>query len=163
MQNYNSIIGLPVVINNNSKIAVVQDILYCGHSKTILGLIISSNEITSTYKYIPLDEIECIKNTSIKVKSTDSIKQINRKDKLLYKSVTDTNKCKINTAVITEDKHKIGRIKDINFNFEAGVIDSYIISDGIVDDLLNGRTLIDDSQTVHKKNKLFVKNINKKS
>ncbi len=156
MQNYSSIIGLPIILGNKKKIAVVNDVLYCSKTKTILGLIINGKGLISKYKYIPLDEIEKVNPTNIIIKNATSIKTIENNSQA-YEVAINPNKCTIDSLVYSQDKVRIGKIKDIIFNFEAGIIDGYIITDGITEDIVNGRKVINDNLTVHNKKKLIIK------
>jgi len=161
MMYYSSIVGLPVIISNKTKIAVVLDVFYCSMTKSVLGLIVKEKGLFTSYKYIPLDEIEEIQKTYVKVNNISSIKEISSNDKL-YKTITNPNKCSIETDVYIKGGNKLGKIKDIAFNFELGIIDNYIISNGIIEDLVSGRKVIDDEGTIHKKGRLLIKKLNNK-
>lgn len=153
---YNSIIGLPVFsLDNGVRIANVKDILFCSRTKTVLGLIVEEKGLVNKPKYIPLDEIQEISKTSVRVNGIDSVRQISPKE-TIYNILTSPNRCGINTQVYLKNGKRIGKISDIVFNFEIGVVDSYIISDGIIDDLLTGRRLIIENGTTHLGKKLLI-------
>lgn len=155
MLSYNSIIGLPVICSkNNSKIAVVKDVLYCSKNKYFLGLIIQDKGILRSPRYIPIDEIAELNKTSVIISNLEAVKKVPANDSI-NELFTVQDKCRINNDVYSEDGIKIGKIRDIIFNFEGGIIDSYIISDGFVQDLMTGRKILPDKVTKYKNNELY--------
>lgn len=155
-KSYTSIVGLPVVvIRTNSKIATVKDVLFCCKKRIVFGLLIEEKRLLGITKYIPLDEIEQINKTSIVVSSLNCIKEVKSSDGM-YKIISDAKRCSLGTSVYTKNGKRIGQIRDIIFDFEIGTIDSYIISDGIIEDLISGRKLLPNIQTFFRRNNIYI-------
>lgn len=151
---YNSILGLPVFDSTtNTKVASVIDILICSDWQMILGIIVEKNTIFGTYKYIPIDEIELINKTSIKIYSQNGVLQFNSKDDE-YKIIKD-NRCKINTSVYSQGQ-KIGVISDLLLNFRTSKVVGYVVSDGIVQDIIAGRKVFLNKNIEFRKRGMFV-------
>lgn len=153
---YSSLIGLPILCSNK-KIGVVKDILYSSKFQNILGLVVEEKNIIKPYKYISIDDIEELNKTSIKINNNSCIKLINKNDSI-YDIVDNPYKCSINSNVYINKDRKIGKVKDIIFNFEQGLIEGYIITDGLIEDLISGRKIINNKNVCSKRDKLIIKN-----
>ena len=154
MVSYNSLVGLPV-ISNSKKVAIAKDILFCSRNKCLLGIIVEEKGLLNKPKYIPLEQIQEINKVSIIITDLDCIKPI-LEDNQLFQLLSDTDGFKVNSQVYSNGGKSFGKIKDIVFNFETGIIDSFIVTDGVIEDLISGRKVIQGSNIVKKHKKWIV-------
>ena len=157
MNSYNELIGLPIYSTDSQKsIGIVNDIFFDSKKKILMGIIVEKRKFLGVFKYIPIDEIEKIEKTCIYVRTKESVKSINQNDSL-YKMVIDLNNCTIDTEVFNDYGKKIGLVNDIIFDFEIGTIDSYVITNGLLEDFISGRKTILDENVQIRLNKIYEK------
>lgn len=155
---YNDILGLPVVnLQNKLKVAVVQDVFFYNTQRLILGLIVQQKGILRSLKYIPLDDIYGLNVNNITIKDITCIKKVYKKD-FEYKDIENLNKNEIGIGVYLENGTKIGEVRDIVLNLNTGTIEGYIISYGIIEDVISGRVLICNEKIHYMDNKIILLN-----
>jgi uncharacterized protein YrrD len=84
----------------------------------------------------------------IQINDFSKVKELKRTDDR-FQLMSQLKHCKINTKVFSKEGEKIGHIKDINIDTEFAIIDSFVISDGVIEDLISGRKLLSYCEVIH--------------
>lgn len=153
MVSYNKILGLPLLLlNEGRKAGIIHEVVFNIYNSAIEGLI--NNEIGKKRKFIGLSDIKLLDN---KVVIQDS-KNIKNWDK----SKNDNNrficgKELIKKKVFDYNGNDLGYVCDVFMDFEIGSLEAFNLTDGIIEDLFEGRKIIPVfGKTVLKEEGLFV-------
>ena len=138
---FSKIINLPVIAAEEQEyMGNVIDIIFNPEQQKIIAIVFTNNKLLSSRKAIGIDKILSIDKNSVWIK--DKKKIINstlmlRNNKLKsYKTDFDNKK------IYTDKKNDLGFINDVIFNTEIGTIEGFEISDGVLQDLIDGRKYI---------------------
>ena len=149
MLKFSEIIGLPVVsIASGYKIGTVKDIIFISDTKEISALIIHENrKLMSSPQAIKVQDVikvgksavlvseeQCLTDLKSFLSSTEFVKQYSKevKEKRVY----------------TDGGVKLGTIQDALFDFETGMLAEFEISDGLVQDLIEGRKIMPATESI---------------
>jgi len=135
----NDIIGIDVFDNNEgSKVFQIKNVVYFNNS--IFAFIVNKRMFSKDCYIIKFHQVESFGKDLIVIRDKSVIQKVNiniSKSKYIRE-----NDDYIDYEVITKSGENLGFIKDIIFDENDGRIIGYIISDGIVDDILHGRKII---------------------
>jgi len=127
---------LKIVDRDNVPIGTLKNVLCTEDNKYIDSLVIEDGKIFRKKIIIPFEGIEDIGKDSMTI-------NLNRAEKEDYKEKKGIKiDCFIDKEVITEKGEFIGYIKDYIFNKEDGGISGFIITEGVIEDIINGRSFI---------------------
>lgn len=140
MERYSEIIGLPVIsADNGKKAGVVKDVIFSPLSKRAIAYLVEKpgynfrksvvlfNDILSTGKdAIIINNCTCISALSKFEKSED------------FKSKGEI----IGLSIYSKKGENLGIVKDILFDNKTGSLEGVEVSDGLVKDIVKGRSVI---------------------
>lgn len=149
MLKFSDIIGLPVIhIGEGNIIGTVRDIVFISKTKKITGLIIRTKSIVSSMKVIKAQDIVKVGKSAVLVSSNLCMQPV----KEFLSTSTSVKRYQEDISekqIFTDGGEKIGVIQDAIFNFEAGLLEEFEISDGLVQDLMEGRKVISSKEIIH--------------
>jgi uncharacterized protein YrrD len=138
------IISLPVVTENEKKqIGEVRDIIYDPRQNNIIGYLVDESGWLKAGRGFLHEDIIKRDNDCIVVKDSSVIKNITSIPEL--KSAMENKEDIRDFKVENQDGQCIGIIKDLVLDENTNIITGYELSDGFVQDLLDGRTTISNS------------------
>lgn len=147
MKKASELLSLYVVDNSRrKKICKIKDIIYSETKDKIIGFKINNNMFKKNSKIINFDEILFIGNDSIVINNKEDVKTTNNTMTSLshYESQNI-----LDYEVKYEDGETIGYIKDIIVDENNGKILGYILTDGIFEDLINGRNILPNLKDIN--------------
>ena len=138
---FSKIINLPVITAEDQEyMGNVFDIIFNPEQQKIIAIVFTNNKLLSTRKAISIDKILSIDKNAVWIE--DKKKIINPalmlKNNKLKSYKTDFD----NKKIYTDKKNDLGFINDVIFNTEIGTIEGFEISDGVLQDLIDGRKYI---------------------
>ncbi|MBZ4645551.1 MAG: hypothetical protein PWR27_1890 [Petroclostridium sp.] len=147
MLKFSEIIGLPVIsISTGNRIGVVKDIIFISTTKKILALIINNKKIMSNTKAIKVEDIVKAGRSAILVKDEKCVISLDQLPQLPnMKKYRDEI---VDLQVYTDSGVNLGTVQDASFDFEIGMLEEIEISDGIVQDLIEGRKFIPATESI---------------
>lgn len=153
MVSYNKIIGLPLLIlNEGKKSGIVHEIVFEINRNIVAGFIII--EIGKKRKFVEMSDIKLLEDKII-IQDYMSMKNWDKsrsKDKRFV-----CGKELIMKKVFDYIGNEVGYICDIFMDFQIGSVEAFHLTDGIVEDLIEGRKIIPVlGKTVLKEEGLFV-------
>jgi len=156
MKKFSKLIDMKVISEDNStRLGKISDVLFDTRTLKICAFIISTNSIIPLAKLIKIDDISKIDATSVWVNNKNAVVPANamRGTKNIASFQRDVD----GTTVIHES-HRMGVISDVLFNSEIGEIAEFEVSDGFVEDVLNGRKSVAIERNISFKDKKIVLN-----
>ncbi|WP_425447164.1 PRC-barrel domain-containing protein [Dethiothermospora halolimnae] len=141
MKRESEVVGLPVINKlDGSKIATIKKVIYSKNKFRILAFLVEESSFFKEAKIIEYKNIDKIGIDAVMVSSrniiikADTIPEI---DTLLK------NKQEImGEQVLTENGESIGWIQDIVFDHDSGKIFGFMLTDGIIQDIKDGRNVL---------------------
>ncbi|MGE5327908.1 MAG: PRC-barrel domain-containing protein [Deltaproteobacteria bacterium] len=138
MVSYNKIIGLPLLmLNEGRKAGIAHEIVFDIDKNVIEGLI--NIEIGKKRSFIRLSDIKILED-KITVKDDKNMKNWDKSSSEEKKIVC--GKELISKKVFDFIGNELGYVYDIFMDFEIGSLEAFHVSDGIVEDLIEGRKII---------------------
>lgn len=140
------IIGIPVMDKSNRKrLCNVKDIVYSKEMNKIIALLISKKSLITNAKFILFKDINVITERSIII---DNVKTIKSSSSNYDSNNYFYNDYLMSMEVFTECNENIGYIKDIIINNKNGEIAAFQLTDGLFEDLINGRNVVPFNENV---------------
>lgn len=141
MKREKDIMSIPILDKKNgARIAYVKDIIYSKTKFRILAFLVSEKGFFTTAKIIRFKEIDSFGENAIMVKNKNVIEDAEVIPEI--KTLIKEKRKIIGEEVITEDGEDIGIIRDTIFDEESGKVVGFIITNGVFDDIREGRIVL---------------------
>lgn len=130
------------IINNNTgeQIASIKDIIFSEKKLRVLAFVISEGGIFKDEKIIRYENISNIGKDFVSIDKDNIIEKL--KDFPSLEDINEKQNKLLGLKVIIEDKEVLGYINDIIFDEKSGNITGFYLTDGIIQDILEGRNTI---------------------
>jgi len=141
-----SLIGLPVIISGTGrKIGIVRELQLSENMNAVTGIYVSIGGIAKKGGLIPFRHIHSVDSHGIVV-SPDFRDEVQNLPAAEDNPGPDTL---IGTPVVCQDGRELGRIADILIDLKKGRVAGVEISEGFIDDLVDGRSLLPHVPAIH--------------
>ena len=141
------IIGLPVInLSKGEKIGYVKDILIISDTKKIKAFVIHSRNLFSKSKAILSEDIVQVGKNAVLIR--DEEKFVAVQELLSSPNIRSYKEGLVNQPIYTDSGVDLGVVQDAIFNFEIGQLHEIEISDGVIQDLMEGRKFIPVSESL---------------
>ena len=145
MQKSQEVIGLSVIhLHSGKKMGVVKDILF-DSSQSFVGILLEDGGWLRRRKYVPNDNIVSIGRDAVVIRSKEHILPFDESTKD-WTGVCSGKKSLKGRPVLLTSGHELGIIENVYFMEEMGTIVGYELSDGWVNDVLEGRKVLKASE-----------------
>jgi len=134
MHYWSDIVGSSVYTDQD-KVGEIEDSVIDPVNKTVIGFILERKNTELRHRYFPFKQIKEIKRDSIKLKSTSGIITLPRnytKNKILIEEL-------LNKPILDDSGESVGRVVDIAFDAENGLLREIIISGSLIEDIWAGK------------------------
>lgn len=156
MKKFSKLIDLKVISEDNSmRLGKISDVLFDTKTLKICAFIISTNSIIPLAKLIKIDDISKIDASSVWVNNKNVVAPA--KAMRGIKNIASFQR-DVDSTIIIHKSHRMGVISDVLFNAEIGEIAEFEVSDGFVEDVLNGRKSVAIQREINFKDKKIVLN-----
>lgn len=136
------IIDLPVInLETGKEIGNVKDVVFDPNQEAITGLIINGGSWLQGNRMVCYEKLHGIGEDAVTIEDDSALAEPDEIKECL--NGADGNV--IGAKVVTNDGKELGNIEDIVLNSNSGEIDSYEITDGVVQDILEGRGILNVS------------------
>ena len=133
------LLGMNVVDVKSGKIVgKIKEPLVFSDDKILQGFILECNGWVKNKRVLPAKNIKSIKNKVI-IYSAENLKDAGNRSGIDTKG---KHVKVLGIKVISNDGENIGCIDDVIFDEKNFSIQGYVISDGIVEDIINGKSII---------------------
>ncbi|TCO79069.1 PRC-barrel domain-containing protein [Marinisporobacter balticus] len=134
----NDIVGLPVVcLDESCKTMEIKDIIYCNKDFIIIGFLLDEGGYFHQGKMISFEKVVNIGENAMVVQNQKSIIEITKKINQF-----STRQKIIGSEVVTNDGNHVGIVQDLMIEFPTGKILEIILTEGLFDDLVDGRSIL---------------------
>ncbi len=145
---FSEMIGLPIIsVSTNEKLGTVRDILFKIPTKEICALIILNKKFMSSLKVVKIKDVINIGKSAVLIQDDQCIMPSKR----YFTEVNDVKRYGdevVEKQIYTDNGIDLGIIQDITFDFETGMLEEFEISDGLVQDLIDGRKMFPVSESI---------------
>lgn len=150
------ILGLSVIIQRSGeKIGNVKKVIYSKNRSKVLALLINEGGYFRESKIIRYKNIRSIGQDTVIIESEKSIEIASTIPQI---AEALTNKTQINNyEIIFDNGEALGYIKDIIINEKNGKVIGFIVTEGFVEDLRKGRSILPRMEGIsYSENKIIV-------
>lgn len=141
MKREKDVISLPIMDKNlGNKIASIRDVIYSKNKFRILAFLVADGGIFSNAKIIKFKNIDSFGTDAIMIKNESVLENAD-----LFPEIQELldEKRKINgEEVLTEDGDSMGSVYDTIFDEDNGRVLGFILTDGVIEDLKEGRNIL---------------------
>ncbi len=141
MRRAKQLIGLPVIdLTSGKRLASVQSALVDLAGGEVVALVVQKSGWLKDGKALRMSDLHAIGDDAITVSNPEPWVAVSK--------VTDGRPGLVTAdrlrdrQVLTEDGRLLGSLEDVIIDSPSGTISEYVLSDGIIQDLLNGRVSI---------------------
>jgi uncharacterized protein YrrD len=132
------IIGLPVVcLDQGCKTCEIKDLFYCNRNFKVTAFLVQEGGYFHKARVIELEHIKKIGENAVIIENYEKIINVKEDTNKLY-----SRKKLLGLEVVTSDERNIGIVKDILIEMENGRILGLILTTGLFDDLVEGRSIL---------------------
>ena len=148
MRKGKDIIGKTVVAyNSGRKLQTIKDLIFDQDENRLLGFLIKESGWFSSAKVLPLSLVKAIGVDAIVVASKEAIGDVSQ-----YPTIEDiikNNNLLNGTRIMTTDGRDLGKLIDLYFDEQTGIVEGYEVSGGLFADAYSGRSFVPAPQTLN--------------
>lgn len=140
IRKYSDVIGLPVICaKDGMKVGILKDVVFCRCNKGVLGFILEKDSHSLKGNVVLLQDVLSLGNDALIIDDTDSLLEYRK----LKKTPEMMERIQLRGfKIYTQSGEDIGIVQDILFDYETGKVEGVQVSDGLVQDLLKGRSIL---------------------
>lgn len=138
MRKGRQLLSLPVVeALTGARLGEVKELLYNTRECKLLGFVVADGGWIHGAKAVLLPGVREITDTAVVVEDRAFVRDVREMGEL-----PAVGRGVMGYTLITEDGRELGVIQDLVISPDIGKIEGYELSDGVIDDLLKGRTTV---------------------
>lgn len=148
LHRYSEVLNLPVICaDNGRKAGSIKDILFDLDGREVKALLLEHTGLLPGKRVIFLDKLSNLGKDAAIIRSTDCVSVVKRKAFAnLFgsgESFFDGDRGSlIGRRVYSKAGGELGIVKDVIFDISSGKIEAFEISDGVLQDIIQGRRLL---------------------
>lgn len=140
LHKYSDVLGLPVVcVDSGKKAGTIKDIVFCPKDKEVKSFLLEHKGLELKKKVILLKDLLSLGNDAAIISDSGCISKFERSSDLVEQK---DEGFLLGLHIFTKAGNELGIIKDVIFDWETGRIEGFEISDGILQDVINGRKIM---------------------
>ncbi|SHE50348.1 Uncharacterized protein YrrD, contains PRC-barrel domain [Caldanaerobius fijiensis DSM 17918] len=140
-----SLLNLPVYSDKTGKkLGNVKDVVYGPLKDSIVGYIINSGSIFKSPKFVMANNISHITKDYLVVKDEYSIQDLSENSDIFI----HRNSHFVGSSVKDTQGKNLGIVSDAVVDTGNNQVKGYILSDGLISDLINGRSFIERNEDI---------------
>lgn len=140
MEKYSEVVGLPVIcIDNGRKLGIVSNVIFCPKRKEVKGFELERKGCEIRRKVIFLRDIVNVGRDAVVVSDCTCItrmRKLNTNEELKDKGEVN------GLRIYSKNGEDLGVVKDILFDCSTGSIEGLELSDGLLQDIVQGRNIL---------------------
>jgi uncharacterized protein YrrD len=140
LHRYSEVLNLPVLCADSGKKAgVVKDIIFGLGSKEVKALLLEQNGISLKKKVVFLNKLLSLGSDAAMVGNRSCVTDMDRRT---YSEAFRDEGALLGLKVFSKAGGELGTVKDVIFDWRTGKIEGFEVSDGMLQDVLQGRKLV---------------------
>lgn len=147
MRKGSDVLGKPIVaFDSGARFAHVKDLIFDQDSNQLLALLTSDGGWLSDIQIIPFQGIQAIGLDAVIAPSENVVVRASQAPEI--KRILEQNNVLKGTRIMTTDGRNLGRMIDLYFDEQTGVIEGYEVSGGLFADAYSGRSFVPSPHTL---------------
>ncbi len=143
----NDVIGKPVITYSDGEIIEkIHDIVFSAESGRVLAFVVSEGGLFASARVLPFEGAKSIGPDAVTVESESSVITVEQNQEI--EKLLETDYVVRGLRVMTEEGKDLGKILDLYFHEDTGVIQGYEVSGGMFADAISGRSFLPAPQTI---------------
>ena len=140
LHRYSEVLNLPVVCANNGKKAgVIKDIIFCPENREVSALLLEHKGLEIKKKVVRLKDILNLGDDAVIINSPDCVESLG---KASYTNEFKDEGSILGLRIFTRSGDELGIVKDVIFDWQTGRIEGFEVSDGLLQDIMQGRMIL---------------------
>ena len=140
LHRYSEALNLPVVCANNGKKAgVIKDIIFCPENKEVRAFLLEHKGLEIRKKIVKLKSILSLGGDAVIIDSPDCVESLG---KASYTAEFKDEGSILGLRIFTRAGEELGIVKDVIFDWRTGRIEGFEVSDGLLQDIMQGRRIL---------------------
>lgn len=146
MIRYTSLLKSSIFDINEEEIGKVADLVFSNNLHKITNLVVENGKLIKDKWLIPFDTITTINDDGVQINMDKCLKV---EDLNIDKLIIGEDIKIIEKSVLKEDGELIGYVKDVIINPLNGIVIGFIITEGIFEEILKGRSFIPNMGSIN--------------
>ncbi|SCG83258.1 PRC-barrel domain protein [Proteiniborus sp. DW1] len=157
MRKESELIGLPVISKETGKkVASIREIIYSKKKFKVVAFLINEGNIFRDAKIIRFINIDSIGKDALIIENENLVEKSSHFPEI--DNLINEKKI-IEEEILTEGGESLGHVKDIIIDVESGRIVGFILTDGLIQDLKEGRNVLPyTTETIFGENSIIISN-----
>ncbi|NJR64935.1 MAG: hypothetical protein HC772_05845 [Leptolyngbyaceae cyanobacterium CRU_2_3] len=141
MRKGSDILGKSVVAyDSGERVSTVKDLIFDQDSNQLLGLLVQEGGWFKDSEVIPFQGIQAIGSDAVIIPSESAVVRVSQLPEV--KRILERNNILKGTHIMTTDGRDLGKMVDLYFDEQTGVIEGYEVSGGLFADAYSGRSYV---------------------
>lgn len=140
MERYSEVVGLPVIcVDTGKKAGVVKDMVFCPDTREVKALLLEHKGVEINGRIIFLKDIANISRDAVVINDASCIARYGKaEDSGQLQGKREIRGLK----VYSKSGNELGIVKDVLFDQNTGIIEGVELSDGLLQDIVQGRNIL---------------------
>ena len=140
MLRYSEVKGLPVISSSDGKkIGIIEDMIFCPSRKEAKAFLLGRQGYGFQKRVVMLSEVESIGRDAVMVNT--------RSSGILFKKAVEDGELQdegdiAGLRIYSRSGEDLGEVKDILFDYKTGMVEGVEVSDGLFQDIIQGRKIL---------------------
>lgn len=140
LHRYSEVLGLPVIcIDGGKRLGTIEDIVFDTEEKDVRAFLLEHKGVELKKKAVMLKDVLSLGNDAVIIADHSCVADFKKEKDSVGKK--DEGYI-IGLRIFTKDGDDLGMVKDVIFDWKTGRIEGFEISDGILQDIINGRKIM---------------------
>jgi uncharacterized protein YrrD len=140
LRKYSEVLNLPVICADSGKKAgIVKDILFSIEERQVKALLLERERVSVKKRVVFLSELISLGTDAAIIDNSGCVSDM---DRIAFKKSFEDEGSLIGLKVFSKAGGEVGIVRDVIFDCRTGRIEGFEISDGLLQDVMNGRKLL---------------------
>lgn len=140
MEKYSEVVGLPVIcMDTGKKTGIVKDMIFCPKNKEIKGFVMERKGCEIYRRVVFLKDVLNVGRDALIISTQDCVKKIRRRENI--EELRGKGEIR-GLKVYSKWGNDLGVVKDIIFDCKTGIVEGVEVSDGLLQDIIEGRNVL---------------------
>lgn len=140
LNRYSEVLGLPVVCaDSGGKAGVIKDIIFCPENREVCAFLLEQKGFEIKKKVVRLKDVFSLGSDAAIIDNSGCVEELGKSS---FKEKFKDEGGILGLKIFTREGSELGMVKDVLFDWKTGRIEGFEISDGIFQDLVQGRKLL---------------------
>lgn len=140
MEKYSEVVGRSVIcINNGKKVGIIKDIAFTPKTREVVAFIMARKGYEISKRAILLKDVLNFGDDVIVINDDSCVRAMNKIEN--YKELKEKEVIK-GLRVYTKKGEDLGIVEDVLFDSSTGIVEGVEVSDGLLQDIAQGRNIL---------------------